>query len=659
MSILAVLFLFIVAAVSAANVLSKVNYSFIKPNDKSFVYVNSITHLTVSVDVSTFDEGSTLALSFFTDAEASLSVSASSACVASDNTVVFDETLNATSTITYAKSCTFKADITPSSVGQVFTKLGMDFASASSVASFTTANSTFNGTWRYRLVKAGDKVRLSVQSAIPFAKDDTFTITAGNGAPYAAATTCVSGAESLFLVSARGDRLLFSATRPITSEFACTLDVTAAPTTIELSSSTFMAPSHGITSSMASFVTPLDKPGYNIRVGLINHGVFPQRIVASDNFLYLAIPTSAVSAGDTIKMHTSVFNGIAFSVCSYKNGGNAGAVKTINEYQSITNSQDAHIITLESPLTVNADNYVELLCAITVLNTDSLNLDVSVVSVRDGFFAASPFLTGYNYIFSSNLLSTGVYSSFVSFHEKLNVFHLGGYTTTGNGYNYLYVDVSLRGTDFADLAQVQSKCVITGYSGSPKTLPESSISISGDGVRIKLDSKVVQSTGYRLNVACTDVPVTVGRIVSVYDHVLNKVVSEATIRPNKVKLTFGALDQTQYMSADGVYGSSLPFTLEVQGLYTRTDTAQDNEAYIEFYVFDNNIEILSGVACTTETTIQAWKKSDPYMHSGAVHTVLRVYTSKNHLAECTGFARISPISNGDSSKNFLNVFTSL
>jgi len=658
MRILGFLLLLIVAAVSAANVLSKVNYSFIKPNEKSFVYANNITPLTVSVDVSTFDEGATLALKFFTDAEEYMPVFASSACVASDNTVIFDETMMAKTAITSAKSCSFKAYITPTSVAQVFTKLGMDLASASTVASFTVANSSFSGLWSAKIVKAGDIVTLSIESNILFAKDDTFTITASNGAPFAAATACLSDGVPLFLVSAQGTRLLFSAKGPLTSAFSCNLEVTAAPTGIDLSDYIFMAPSHGLTSNLSGFITPLDKDGYTIRVGLVNHGRMPRTIEATGNVLYLGIPASAVRAGDTIKMYNYDFKNVALSTCTYKNGGNAGTLKRVPEFVPAIDSEYAHVMTLASPLTVSAGNYVELLCPITILDVDNFDFAVSGVSVRGGVFAAYPPKTGDNYLYDNYPFEGGVFSSLVSYNDKLTSFSLAGYASDVQGYNYFDLDVSLRGTNLKDRAEFDSKCVVRDGEGNIYSLDESRVVVSSNEVRIKYDLSVVENTGLRLFVYCTDLPVTAGKTVSVYDHTLKKVVSEDVIRPNKVKLTFGTPGQTQYMASDGVYGSALPFTLEVEDLYTNAPGASDEDTTIEFWVSENKIEFLPGVTCNAASELSIDNVYEQQSPSSTIpFTVLRVYM-KGRSTQCTGVAKLYPAYMGDSSKNRVKVVSS-
>ena len=194
----------LIVGVLSATAITGAEYSFLKPNEKNLVYKSILAPIRVKVNVASAAAGDLLAVKFFTtDFAQYLNISHTSSCFDDASVEVFrydknlpsDESLVAASAITAAKTCTFSATIKPTTLNVEYTKLGIHELSAYDISpTFRSASAVFTASWAYSLVHSGETNVFTIAGVeIPFAKDDSFVITAPTGAPFAdSGLTCDS-----------------------------------------------------------------------------------------------------------------------------------------------------------------------------------------------------------------------------------------------------------------------------------------------------------------------------------------------------------------------------------------------------------------------------------------------------------------------------------
>ena len=654
----------IVGAVSATTI-SGAEYTFVKPNEKNFVYENTPATVRVKVNIASAEAGDSLALKFYTaDLGTSLDVSPTSACFDDANVEVFNfnEGLIAPAAITAAKTCTFSGTITASSLDLEYTKLGLDQDSVYDVTpTFTSASSTFSAGWAYSLVHTGDTNAFTIEGVeIAFAKGDTFVITAPNGAPFGGAgLTCDSEGTPLFSVSAQGSRLLFVARDAIATPFTCTVDVVAGPTAIHQASFVFAAPLHGITRRIAGFVSALNQADYRMRIGFLGSVSSPTAAHA----LYLSVPATSVRAGSLVKFHFDEIENIDFSSCRYGNGAAAGEVKVVIDKQELANSEYSAIVNLASPVSVNANKQVELICDAKLTRDHDFELEVSAVSVAEGFFAASPFSLGDSSLETLELFASGVQTSVVSYNQDRNVFSLNA-TRSANDNVYIYADIRLDGATFVDVADVFTKCnFLQGEVDAPVswTPPVDLITVSSGTVSFKVSDATFVSI-QRFYIACEFATYS-GNALAVVDNALGKVIAHDTVHDGELTMIFGDGKQTHSMAGDAINGGyAVPFTFTATKVYSQAGLESSTGVNIVVDSYDVAITAPENdkyaLSCVL-TEVESRSKVEDYSNNNVVyswsHNVFNI--KSGYDAQCTGYAKLTPFSGTvDATKNTVSLF---
>ena len=643
------------AAPIVSNTLTNAVYSFSKPNDKNFVYVEHLTPLSVTVDVTSWATGYNLSLSFFTESGDSLPVVPTSNCVDSANSDVFvldQGALYPKSAINALTTCTFSATITASTFGQVYTKLSVSAEDTlPAVASFTTSTRYFSAYWSYNLLGAGDANMLTMSSAIDFKKGDSFFITASNGSPFATATACRDGqGTEIFSVSAQGSRLLFSARQDLSGEYECSVNMSVGPTNgIDLPY-TFTMPLHGITGTLNGFMCFLnrEREGFHLKSGLAGPMVFPTTPNTAVNTLYLAIPASTLQAGDTIRVHLNSYNVILDS-CMYKNGAQAGKFTLRNHREGYLGSDMALSLTLASPLQVSEQKMVELLCPITIPDPMRYRLSFSGVSVPQGIFSATSLQFDSEYP-EMTLFDEYYHANLVSFGEKFTTFTFMANKRYG-AFGYLNADFRIDGVTITDASEVMNRCsFFRDNERTPLETPMDIVSVFAGRPQIRINSKMLELAELEyIYITCQLTP-TVGSTVVLYDNINGRVLAQDTVHQATTSLTFGDNIQTHYMSANAAdISTPIPFTIDVANLYSQSFADKFNHVNIRFEMYDKSLVFAQDMPFTCESGSASVES-----FSSDISSVLSVTIENGHSAKCSGFAHVSYLS-GDAINNYVRV----
>jgi len=643
----------IMGALSATTILGA-EYTFLKPNEKNFVYENSPAAVKVKVNIASAAAGDPLAVKFFTaDFAQSLDVSHTSACFDDANVEVFryekslpsDQSLVAASTITAPKTCTFSATIKPTTRDVEYTKLGISDLSAYDISpTFRSVSAVFTASWAYSLVHTGETNVFTIQGGeIPFAKDDSFVITAPTGAPFAdSGLTCDFEGLPLFSVSAQGSRMLFVARDTIATPFTCSVSVIAGPTSLQKFDRgfRFSAPNHGISDRIDGFVAALDHPGYNVRMGFLG----PVTSTAP-NGLYISIPAASVRAGSPVKLHIDTIKNVNLISCKYSNGALAGNIKMIVDKQDISTSQYSAVFTLASPLPVTAQNTVDLICDAVLTHDEEFDLRISAVSVNEGFFAASTFTFDESALNPLRLFENGVKTSVASYNEELNYFSLN-VTRATNKYAFVSADLRLEGVTFADIADVHSKCQFTvGDSEAPQpwTPPAGLVTVTSGTAYFKItneDFTDIQNAYIRCVFTAT-----AGTTLAVTDNRIGKQIAQDVVHDGAISVIFGEQGQTHCMANDALSGGYLvPFTLTATKAYSQASL--DSAVAVNIVLNSYDVAITSpsfvgkyDLLCTMSRVDS--RSEMTYFSPSSSHNV---FTIKNgYDAHCSSFAKITPL----------------
>ena len=649
----------------AATTLTKTSYSLVRPNAKNFVYTNVVTSLLVTAEISAATQNDPLSLSFYTAEDNALTLTPTSSCLDANKNEIFsliEGNLSAATAITTARTCTYSATVSTGEAGIVYTHLkALPTDTLPEVTSFKTSSSSFTGYWSRNVPRVGDTNVLTIESAIIFAQQDTFVITANSGAPFASASACLdSQGNPLFTVAAQGSRMLFSARGALTSSFSCQVTVVVgagAPTNRNFA---FSAPTHGLSStSVGFFVGILSSETNFIRIGTYGVSVWSAEPNSADNTIYLAIPASAVRAGDTIKLHSSSWYGGDLTACKYKDGAQAGTIKrTYEEYELLGYAYYSMAMTLASPLQVSAENFVELFCPLTVFDPNNYEFSVSAVSTPEGVYATTRFESDWYSLNSYDFLDDGVYAWLLSYNQDINVFSLSARNYDGANI-FIETDVTLRGVPFADLADVTSKCKFS--TGKQQTSAPFLLTLVADGLRIQMDSKTLLNENSRLYVDCF-VPATAGFPLVVFDNISQRVVAHEPVHAGTALLSFGDGIQTHWMATDAVNGGHpIPFQLNIKNLYTESHMNRFKSSRMVFQTSFNNIAYLSGksaldMTCSSGSAKVERSQQSQYAANMKFYPVSRLlFTMTGYDAVCSGTAAISYYPSSAASLNYLTV----
>jgi len=421
----------------------------------------------------------------------------------------------------------------------------------------------------------------------------------------------------------------------------------------------FSAPAHGLSStSVGYFISILDSETNFIRIGTYGVNVVPTVPNSADNIIYLAIPASAVRAGDTIKLHSSTWYGGDINACKYKNGAQAGTVKRMyEEFELFGSAYYSIAVTLASPLQVNAENYVELLCPLTIIEPRNYEFTVGAISTPKGVFAATYFESDWYYLESFYLLDDGLFAEVVSYNEGINVFRVSARNAYDNR-NFVETDVTLRGVQFADLADVTSKCKFS--TGKQQTSAPFVVTLVAGELRIQMNSKTLIDENYRMSVECY-VPATAGFPLSVLDNVSLREVSREPVHTGTALLSFGDGIQTHWMAADAVNGGHpIPFQINFKNLYSESYLKRSKSSRSLFQTSFHNIGYLSGQSVLDMTCSSGSAKVERFENSQFAnmkyYPVSRLlFTLTGYDAVCSGTAAITYYPSSDASLNYLNV----
>jgi len=569
---LLLLYFCVCAFAAPVNSVTGTFYSLVKPNTKNFVYNDRDTPLSVTVEIASYAQDEPLSLSFFTAENVAMAVSPTSSCVDANQNEIFTLTqgiIIAKSDITASTTCTYSATIRAGTPNLVFNRLSLlSIDTLPEVTPLTTSSPSFQGSWSLRLPRVGDMNVLTIDSAVVFAQGDTFVITANNGSPFASATACTNSAGTpLFTVAAQGSRLLFSARSALTSSFRCTTTIVVAASGVTNRKFVFSAPAHGLSSnSVGYFISFLDSATNFIRIGTYGTTIPPTVPNRSDNTLYLAIPASAVRAGDTIKLHASGWAGGDINSCKYRSGALAGSLKRAwEDHQYLGYTAYNAAMTLASPLEVNAQNYVELFCPITIFTPTDYGIYINAISMPRGVFAATWFQPTWSSLSSYSILDDGAYARVESYNEGLTSFNLRVENWYG-AQGFVEADITLRGVTFTDLADVVSKC--TFFKSNTKLLEPVGVSVVAGQMRVQLDTKTVIANDYSLTIECV-FPAVAGTYVSVYDNMTQREITKELVHAGTSLVSFGDGIQTHWMASDAVAGEyKIPFQINFQNFYS-------------------------------------------------------------------------------------------
>ncbi len=671
----------------AANTIGSASYSIQRANKKDFVYVNRSTALSVTVGITEYAQDAALALTFLTSEGATLQISPTSPCVTDAGAELVklgDNGFAAAVAITSPQTCTFHATIAPSTANLVFNKISADGVAGFDCAPFTTANTMFEASWGWATVMAtGATPTLTISANIPFSKGDVFYITATNGAPFLAATACINSVTQLneLSVTAQGSRLFFVALDTLTS-IQCATQITVGPTSIESTNYVFSAPAHSLAAAtVPSLLVLRDNGDHHVRLGFlgtttgIEHGLFlninaayhknaPEAVPETQpllhsvktvsaeartggitgNSIYVAIPASAVRAGDTVKLHLGIKDHMQFSSCYYHNKAPAGAVSQHVDIQPFADSFFSASLTLAAPLQVNNDGFVELHCPVELAEVPELVLTISAVSVPSGVFAAVEPQPDSTVLSKHNLMYDLTASEFGMYNKDLGSFRLGAIVNAFGAYSHINVDVTVQGATFTNVEQLQALC--TFKDAQNKTWTPSGITVTNGQARIRIDSSVSPDLTF-LAVAC---PLTAptGETVQLYDNAAGRVIAQDTVRASTLLLSLGDGKQTHFMGTEALYGLHyIPLTLRVKDFYI-PEAGGDALLAVAFQIHDWQVyqlppilECSVGKVSTYSGGGHASVDGQEYIYSSLSFFIERGENG-DYEAQCTGTVALNP-----------------
>ncbi len=637
-------------AANATQSVSQVQYSFVKPNTKSYVYVSKPAPLTITVEVSEFNLHDLFVPKFFADENHAITVVPTSACLDGDTALfeVHEGGLRAVQSIATKSTCSFDGVVTADSPNLVYAKFGLDLQSGLPVTPFQSSTGSFECIWKSSLVNSGASNTLTVRSDIVFEENDSFIITANNGAPFATASSCVGtkDGEILFTVTAQGSRLLFLARRGLSSSFECQVTITAAPTSLHYTNYTFAAAAYGLTGPVGSFVCALDRPDYHMRVGTHGSALRIPNSHASDNVLYLAFPAGAVRTGDAIRLHFAQYAGVNVSVCKYKDGSVAGQVTLMVDKQSISGSSYSGVLTLNAIPNSNTATEVEFFCPVQRTGL-SVELSISAVTVPAGVFAVSPIVA--DTFGSVSLFDSAVLPVLASYNRKLTTFQVHA-SAAHDHYSYTNADFSLRGIAFKSVEDLLSQCSVTPVEKKEDWI-RGMISVTNGEARFRIVTETILAAGDDIIITC-ELAVSLGQTLSVYDHMLGQVIAEELVHEGTFSLTFDDGVQNRYMSGTAVTaGYMIPFTLDILRLHSPSNVGSFES--VEIYIRSETVDIvsISGVKCSVGDVSFTLPEIPHPEHSSLTITIKNGFDAK-----CTGYAQLSAYPTGTESGNFARVY---
>ncbi len=624
-----------------------------------------MNNIVVNVEVLTSALGDPLPLNFYADDQSSLVVTPTSACLDPSNTEIFslaNAILSASDGID-GQSCSFSATLIVIDTSVVYTKLGVDFSSASPITPFTSSQSTFSANWEMVYPHLGATNVLTLSTEILFDKGDILVITAGRGTPFVSATACVSTDNTpLFLVTAQGSRLILSAVSALTSPFDCSASIIVGQTALANRNYDITLPAHGLSYILYPFLAFLDTAEEHVRMGVWGVAVPPTAPDTAENTMYLSIPASFVRAGDTVHFHFAEENNAEFASCNYRDGTLAGNILYYFLKDAAIRTTVSGRMTLAAPLQVNAENQVELFCPITVHNMGDNNPYIKALSVPGGLLATAPRWMAWFILDGKPLLKSRVTADVASYGPALNKFKVSAKAWSYGVYSYLEIDVSLRGVVFTDVADVESKCSFVKGTGIPMT-PTGVTVVDGEA-RFRVTTQTILDNDSNIEITCI-FSATVGATLVVYDHITNRPVASDTVHDGSLRITFGDGEQTHWMAADAVAAQHLvPFTLDAQSVYSATGAAKHEYTTVDIASTVYKMTPKAGVSSIALTcsaggakvslSQKTFRTVDLVRYSASV---LQTSLHVGPTALCSGAVVLAPFAvTGDPANLFMDVY---